>query len=90
MKQVFIFTGDPASGKTVLGNLIDIKNKKVIVMDELPNIKLLGKLGFERRFSLEYLKDYDYAIYITNYQKNIDYIKEQFPDIPVSVCKFRR
>ena len=86
MKHVFIFVGDPKTGKTILGNLI--KHENTIVIDDLPNIKNLGKLGFERRFPL--LHKYDYVIYITNIGDNINLIKKQYPDTPVSVCEFWR
>ena len=86
MKHVFIFIGDPATGKTVLGNLI-MKNENTIVIDELPNIKKLGPCGLERRFSLQF---YDYVVYITNITENIELIKAHYPDTPVSVCEFRR
>jgi len=80
MKQVFIFVGDPATGKTVLGNLI---NANAIVFDDfLPHLA--------NEFDSERLKYYDYAIYITNNPKNVDIIKNHFPDTPVSVCEFRR
>ena len=61
MKQVFIFVGDPATGKTVLGNLI---NANAIVFDDfLPHLA--------NEFDSERLKYYDYAIYITNNPKNV-------------------
>ena len=85
-KHVFIFTGGPMCGKTVLTKHL---TGNVIIQDDLPLLSNHGEGYINHTFKKLEKYNSDYIIFITSYKENIEIIKKYYPDIPVSVCEFK-